>query len=32
MYQGDSPEHPVAHIERPFDLGPLRLADYVAIK
>jgi hypothetical protein len=24
--------HPVAHIQRSFDLGPLRLADYVEIK
>jgi hypothetical protein len=27
-----TPEHPVAHIQRSFDLGPLRLADYVDIK
>jgi hypothetical protein len=31
-YKRAKPEHPVAHIQRPFDLGPLRLADYVVIK
>jgi hypothetical protein len=29
VYRGDRPKHPVAHIQRSFDLGPLRLADYV---
>lgn len=32
MYQGEKPGHPVAHIQRSFDLGPLRLADYIDIK
>ena len=32
IYYAHKPEHSVAHIQRPFDLGPLRLADYVAIK
>jgi hypothetical protein len=31
-YDAAAASHPVAHIQRTFDLGPLRLADYIDIK